>query len=86
MFRLNKVVQTITYINNIQIQNINKYIANYRNKFKQQFTTKKKKSTLNLLVTSVHGFDLLHTEFAAVARLAEGQFFNDKLTKLKFLI
>jgi hypothetical protein len=46
----------------------------------------KKKSTLKLLVTFVYGFDLLHTEFAAVARLAEGQFFNDTLTKQQFLI
>jgi len=41
---LNKVVQTNTYINNTKIQNINKYIANYRNKIKMQVTKKKKKS------------------------------------------
>jgi len=55
-------------------------MANYRNKFKQQFTKKEKKK-VNAQAT---GNICLRFWFAA-ARLAEGQFFNDTLTKLKFL-
>jgi len=40
----------------------------------QKKKKEKKKSTLKFLVTSVYGFVLLHTEFPAFARLAEGQF------------
>jgi len=40
----------------------------------QKKKKEKKNSTLKLLLKSVYGFDLLHTEFAAVARLAEWQF------------